>query len=269
MKIKNKIISSIIVVNYNNEKLVSRCIENLINQTYKSIEIIFVDDNSNDNSLSIVKAYKKNIKIIKTRKKTNIPGYDQMNAYYQGFKKAKGDLIFFLDSDDFYKKDKVKKIVKYFEKNKNINFVCDKPYIYFNRRKFYKYILKPRGTHITPWPRFSPQSCISVRRNYLKKIFNKIKIRKYPTIWFDFRISFQSYIDFRKINFINKYLTYYQQSNSSASSKYKRFSKKWWIRRKEAHDFASYLMKKNSKKITKNLDEIVTNTFNYIFRIQE
>ena len=57
--------ASVIVINYNNAKYIDKCIKSLISQSYKNIEIIFVDDNSNDNSLTIVKKYKKKIKIIK------------------------------------------------------------------------------------------------------------------------------------------------------------------------------------------------------------
>ena len=48
---------SIIVPNYNTEQYIGRCIESLVNQTYKNIEIIIVDDKSNDESLKIIKKY--------------------------------------------------------------------------------------------------------------------------------------------------------------------------------------------------------------------
>ena len=263
---KNKLITSVIVVNYNNQKRISRCINSLIKQTYKIDEIIFVDDNSSDNSLNELRNFKKKIIKIKITKKTNIPSYDQMNAYYRGFNKSKGNVIFFLDSDDYFNINKAKTIIKYFKKNNKVNLIFDKPIIYFNKKKFYKYNFKNRGTIFTPWPRFSPQSCISIRRNYLKKIFRNLNIKKYPTVWFDFRIAFQSYIDYKKINFINRHLTYYQQSSNSASSQYARFSKNWWKRRKEAHNFVKYLSKKNDRNIKSNLDELITNTFNFILK---
>ena len=51
--------ASVIVINYNNGKYIDKCIKSLITQSYRNIEIIFVDDNSNDNSLTIAKKYKK------------------------------------------------------------------------------------------------------------------------------------------------------------------------------------------------------------------
>ena len=265
MSRKNKVLLSVIIVNYNNKKFIPRCIKSLDNQTFKNFEVIFVDDKSTDNSLNCIKKLSKKIKIIGKNKKTNIPGYDQMNSYFLGFNKAKGKYICFLDSDDFYKKNKIKEVVKLFDKNKRTYIAFDLPYIYFNSKKFYKHRIKNRGTNFTPWPRFSPQSCISVRKTYLKKILKKISIKKFPTIWLDFRLAYQGYIDFKKIIFIKNYLTYYQQSNTSASSKYKRFSKNWWKRRNEAHEFVKYLMKKNGKKISISLDQRITNFVNNFF----
>ena len=64
-KIKKKV--SVIVVNYNNEKYLYRCLNSLYNQTNKNFEIIFVDDSSTDNSIQIAKDFlnKNNIKKFK------------------------------------------------------------------------------------------------------------------------------------------------------------------------------------------------------------
>ena len=265
MKKKTKIVFSVIIVNYNNKKFISRCVNSLNNQSYKSFEVIFVDDKSTDNSLNHIKKISKKIKVIKKNKKTNTASFDQMDSYFLGLSKAKGKYICFLDSDDFFKKNKLKEVSKLFDKNRDNNIAFDLPFLYFNNKKFYKYKIKSRGTLFTPWPRFSPQSCISVRKDYLKKILKKINIKKFPTIWLDFRLAYQAYIDFEKIIFIEKYLTYYQQSNNSASSKYKRFSRNWWKRRNEAHKFAKYLMKKNGKMISNSLDQRITNFVNNFF----
>ena len=87
--------ASVIVTNYNNAKYIDKCIKSLISQSYKNIEIIFVDDNSNDNSLTIVKKYKKKIKIIKKLKKIGKGSFDQMLGFYEGYKKSSGEILFF------------------------------------------------------------------------------------------------------------------------------------------------------------------------------
>ena len=101
----NKVKASVIVVNFNNSKYIERCIKSLKEQSYKNLEIIFVDDHSTDNSISVIKKFKK-IKILKTSKKTNYGSLNQINACKKGISKSQGKIIFFLDSDDYFKKIK-------------------------------------------------------------------------------------------------------------------------------------------------------------------
>jgi len=115
---------------------------------------------------------------------------------------------------------------------------------------------------LSSWPRFTPQSCISIERNYAIKIFKILKIKKYPTLWLDFRIATISFLYFKKIFIFDKYFTYYRQLNSSASKKYKTMSKNWWIRRGEAHEFFSNISKKLNKKSRLTLDELITKLVN-------
>ena len=71
-------------------------------------------------------------------------------------------------------------------------------------------------------------------------------------------MAIYSFIKFENINIIKKYLTYYRQSNNSASSKYQKLSVSWWTRRLEAHNFFSLISKKLKKKYPKKLDKILT-----------
>ena len=93
---KNNILVSIIIVNFNNAKLLKDCLNSIFIQNYKNKQIIVVDDNSNDNSLNVLNKYKKKITILKKKKKkTNYGSYDQINSYYRGFLKSKGKYVFF------------------------------------------------------------------------------------------------------------------------------------------------------------------------------
>ena len=65
---KNPLVS-VIIVNYNNAPLLDQSVKSILCQTYKNIEIIVVDDKSTDNSIDELNKYKKNIKIIKNKKK--------------------------------------------------------------------------------------------------------------------------------------------------------------------------------------------------------
>lgn len=90
---------SIIIPNYNNEKYLDRCIDSAINQKYKEVEIICVDDKSTDNSVSILKKYAKlddRIKLILLEENAGVS-----NARNKALKACTGDYVCFLDSDDY------------------------------------------------------------------------------------------------------------------------------------------------------------------------
>ena len=107
--------ASVVIANYNNAKFIDDCINSLISQTYKNIEIIFFDDNSKDNSIETIKKFD-NIKIIENSSQTNFGSFNQMNAFKKAIESSKGDIIFFLDSDDFFHKDKIEKITNIFKR---------------------------------------------------------------------------------------------------------------------------------------------------------
>ena len=65
----NKDLASIIIVNYNNAQYLSKSINSVLKQKYKHKEIIVVDDNSNDDSIKILKKFEGKIRVIKNKKK--------------------------------------------------------------------------------------------------------------------------------------------------------------------------------------------------------
>ena len=89
---------SIIVPVYNVEKYLSKCIDSIINQTYKNIEIILVDDGSTDNSSKICDKYAKKDNRIKVIHKKNGGLSDARNV---GIENANGIYVSFIDSDDY------------------------------------------------------------------------------------------------------------------------------------------------------------------------
>lgn len=102
---------SIIVPIYNAEEYISKCIESLINQTYKNLEIILLNDGSKDNTDSIIKSYKdKRIKYIK-KENTGIG-----NTRNLGIASSTGDYLMFVDSDDFIELNCVEELLKVVEK---------------------------------------------------------------------------------------------------------------------------------------------------------
>ena len=93
---------SIIVPVYNVEKYLKKCVDSIINQTYKNIEIILVDDGSTDSSGKMCDDYKKVDKRIKVYHKKN-GGLSDARNY--GIDKSKAKYVGFVDSDDFITED--------------------------------------------------------------------------------------------------------------------------------------------------------------------
>lgn len=93
---------SIILTSYNIEKYIDRCILSICNQTLKEIEIIIVDDGSNDNTKDIIKKYQLlDIRIVPLLFEVNTPG-GVGYAANAGIKIAQGEYIGFADGDDWY-----------------------------------------------------------------------------------------------------------------------------------------------------------------------
>lgn len=95
---------SVIVPVYNVEKYLNKCIETLINQTYKNLEIILVNDGSTDNSYALCEEYARRDMRIKVINKENGGLSDARNA---GLKIATGKYISFIDSDDYVELDMI------------------------------------------------------------------------------------------------------------------------------------------------------------------
>lgn len=93
---------SVIVPIYNVEKYLARCVDSIVNQTYKDFELILVDDGSPDNSGKICDEYAKKDSRIKVVHKKNGGLSDARNA---GMAVATGEYISFIDSDDYVSDD--------------------------------------------------------------------------------------------------------------------------------------------------------------------
>lgn len=108
---KEKIKISIIIPVYNTESFLKECLDSVIQQTYKNIEVICVNDGSTDHSLDILNEYAAMDKRIRIFSKEN-EGKGAASARNLGLDHATGDYILFLDSDDYYAVDAVEKLTK-------------------------------------------------------------------------------------------------------------------------------------------------------------
>ncbi len=122
MNIKNNKdeLVSVVVPIYNVEKYLDRCVESIVNQTYKQLEIIMIDDGSTDRSSEICEKWKRqDDRIIVIHKKNQGLGM----ARNTGLDYATGKYICFFDSDDYIESQTIEKLYKYCEEY-NAELVC-------------------------------------------------------------------------------------------------------------------------------------------------
>ena len=108
---KSSLLVSIIINNYNYDRFLAEAIDSALNQSYTDLEVIVVDDGSTDNSRQIIAEYGDRIIAILQ------PNGKQAAAFNSGFAKSKGDIIIFLDSDDFLFPQAVAEIVAIWQPN--------------------------------------------------------------------------------------------------------------------------------------------------------
>lgn len=117
----NKLVSVILPV-YNVEKYIKRCLESIMNQTYKNIEIIIIDDGSKDNTSYICKSYTLKDKRIKYYK---IKNGGVSHARNIGIDYSKGEYIIFIDGDDWIDYKMFELMVNSLEKYNSDIVVCN------------------------------------------------------------------------------------------------------------------------------------------------
>lgn len=104
---ERKQLISVVVPVYNVEKYLRQCIDSILSQTYKNIELILVDDGSPDNCGAICDEYQKKYNNIKVIHKENAGLGMARNS---GLEIATGDFVYFLDSDDYIADDEIEKM---------------------------------------------------------------------------------------------------------------------------------------------------------------
>lgn len=210
---------SVIVPVYNVEVYLEKCLDSIVNQTLKDIEIIIINDGSPDNSQEIIDKYQKKYKNIKAYLKEN-GGLSDARNY--GIKNANGEYLSFVDSDDYIDTTMLEKMYKLAKKENLDLVVCNTiniddtgNSIEINSNYNYSddtiknYLLSP------------PMACIRI---YKKELFKNIKFKK-GIYYEDLELTPKLVKYTKKIGFIDEGLYYYYQRIGSIM-KQKKFNNK-------------------------------------------
>ncbi len=259
---------SIIVPAYNAGKSIKRCLQSLICQTYKSLEIIVINDGSNDETADIVGDMQKtDSRIILIN--NNNRGVSYSRNY--GIKIANGDFILFVDSDDYLDIHMIEKMI-YVQKlhnadivqcgymvtsnDKCVKSIVDKRYCYEGDRRI-EFYLNNLELCVVPWNKISK-----------KKIWENIKFpenRRYE----DEATMFKCFYEGKVIENLDEPLYYYVQNdegfmNSSSNNK------KIYDLVLAKEDMYKYISEVNYANAEKAQNEFTNNLFhNYIRAICE
>lgn len=198
-----KIKVSVIVPVYNVESYVEYCLDSLINQTLKDIEIVIVNDGSTDNSEKLVKKYCEKDNRIKYYYKEN-GGLSSARNY--GLTKATGEYILFVDSDDFIDCDMLEKMYEKANSTKSEVVICPVTYIYDT--KVVKDKIKDEsvfGYNIKKKPEMLKHiNCVAWNKLIKKDLFDKTKILFPEGIWFeDLPTMYPLMLEANKISLVN------------------------------------------------------------------
>lgn len=217
---------SVIVPVYNVELYLKECIDSLLNQDFKGkYEVICVNDGSTDNSLEILKEYEvKSDKIVLIDQKNK----GLSGARNTGFKNAKGKYIMFLDSDDYFKHNKVLSLLYNEIEKDNLDFVvADFEYSYEDKNKNYKIKRNPgiKNQVMTGKDFYDlgikTKSIMSVVWNklYKKEFLEKNNLYFYEGIIYeDMEFTPRAYYKAEKVKYIDETIIMYRQREGSIMS---------------------------------------------------
>ena len=238
MELKSKV--SIIVPIYNAELYLSRCLDSLIRQTYKNIEVICVNDGSIDRSLEIAMTYSQQYSEIIVINKLNTGVSDSRNLALQ---QATGDYVMFVDSDDWISPNMVEHLLKeavthnaelimcgysreYKDRTKEKVFELPNRVIYENDdlNQLHRQLFGPLNHELG-----NPESLDAIGTVW-GKMYDMSILRKYNLKFVDLRIIGSNedglfnvgvFEYLTKVVFINQALYHYWKENSSSiTSKY-------------------------------------------------
>ena len=235
---------TILITSYNKEKYLEECIQSCLNQNKNDYEIILCDNFSDGGTKAILTEFENKIKIIKKKKVSKHGPVNQMDLIKEGLNISKGDYICLLDGDDYFHSDKLKTLEKYLDTNKNLNIIFDLPEI--KKDDELKQLKIKRKYQNNVWPTIINTSSITIKKNFLIEFFTKKLFENFDLLEIDFRLNVYSRCIDKKFLIIPDKMTVYRYVEGSIITSIKKFSKIWWVKRLQAHEYMSYIFKINN-----------------------
>ncbi|MBQ3409980.1 glycosyltransferase [Candidatus Saccharibacteria bacterium] len=209
---------SVIIPVYNTKQYLKNCLDSVLRQTYTNLEIIIIDDGSNDGSAKICDAYAKKDQRIQLIHQKNAGLSAARNA---GLKIAKGEYLTFIDGDDSVTVDYVERLLKLVKKYQTNLSICSFAEIYpkrtfnfgqnyaekcFNTTECLRYMLNEQGFTTTAWGKL-----------YARTLWENLKFPE-GKLHEDIGVVYQTIIKCDKIAYTPEPNYYYYQRKSSITN---------------------------------------------------
>lgn len=202
--------ASVIIPAYNAEKYILSCIESALNQTEQNIEIIVVNDNSTDTTVSLIQTITDPRVQIIHHTKNEGPGKSRNDAIC----KARGTWLVFLDADDWMSPTRIQTLCDYAE-IKNLDMIADNNYLVEESRVTKKtlfHYLGIRNTHVLIKGEYhvlyTPAIHPIVRSMFLEE--NKLNFQEHIRCGEDFYLWVQMYVHGARVHFYKEALYFYR-----------------------------------------------------------
>lgn len=214
---------SIIIPIYNAEKTISRCLNSILSQTYKELEILLINDGSQDNSLKIMQNYAKQDSRIKVINKKNSGVSSTRNI---GIKEANGKYLMFIDSDDYINDKTIYTLVEEMEKN-NIDIIRFNGYIENRKGNMLKleFPINNKKVLCTPENKIEIIELINHPTKSIRCYCPLFFMKNNNIIPFNENLSYledkvfylENLLNNKKIMFLNEYFYYYTYNKKSTT----------------------------------------------------
>jgi glycosyltransferase involved in cell wall biosynthesis len=199
----NKPLVSLILPVFKSEKFLSKCLESLINQSYKNIEIVAVVDYLGDDSLKILRKYKRSDK--RLRIYSNLQRYGLASTLNRCVKVSKGRYIAFMDPNGVAAHSRINKQVKFLKENEKIAAVGSQIITINEKNKSIATSLFPQATeeiyrHLIGSESMKFETVMVDRNRIPKDILKFKKNTHYPYIFVDVFMKIGQYKELANIN---------------------------------------------------------------------
>ena len=208
---------SVIVPSYNHQNYIEECLYSILNQTYKNIQLIVIDDGSSDNTAAIINKLKETHEFI-FEQQENIGLSKTLNKAITKY--AQGKYISIVASDDFWCTNKISLQVEALEKNNNLAMLCGKAKIVNSKSEIISNFNESLFLGKYTFAEIALGKCLVVAATAIikKEVFDKVGLFDENLLIEDLDMWLRVAVKF-EIGFLNEYVAFYRSHDVNTSLK--------------------------------------------------